>query len=101
MPSMKGSISFGIDLEHQDTGITIPATVYVAYTYHPWQPGQRDDGLGPRISPDEEAHCEIDSVELGFGEDACMTPMCNGPRIKLTEYDQADIERRCMEDAES
>ena len=100
MPSMKGSISFGIDLEHQDSGITIPATVYVDYTYHPWQPGQRDDGPGPRISPDEPAHCEIDKVSMQL-EGRVGSPSAPGAIWEITDYDQADIERRCMEDAES
>lgn len=90
----KGWILFDIELEDQDTAIKLPAQVRVSYVYHPACPGQREAG-GVPIEPDEPAHVEIDRVTL----EAEHGGWCK--KLAPEQYDRADIERRCMEDAES
>ena len=95
MPDIRyGNIAFSIEEQHQDTGITLKATVYVAYTFHPEYLGAHD-GLGVPIEPDEPEHVEIQRVTVRMrGAEFAV-------ELKPEDYDRADIERRCMEDATS
>lgn len=80
MPTMQHVLTRGDD--------DIETTVTVTYVLHQACAGSTDGRFGPKIEPDEPAHCEIESI---IGTD--------GKVFDVTTRERQDIHDSCLEDA--